>query len=30
VRRLADAPAGPALTGAFAGGTGLRLAVVTG
>ncbi len=30
MRRLADAPDGPALIGSFAGGSGLRLVVVTG
>ena len=30
MRRLGDAPDGPALVGGFAGGAQLRLAVVTG
>jgi hypothetical protein len=30
MRRLGEAPPGPALTGSFEGGTGLRLAVVSG
>jgi hypothetical protein len=30
MRRLGEAPQGPALTGSFAGGTGLRLVIISG